>query len=105
LLLPLSWLTIGGVVGAFALQRRWSGEASVVYAVAIGSIVLAPLLAVGLTAMNSYFPLPARYGAAILPGMLLLTGLISQNRFFRWGVVVYASALLIVVLAKAPVYA
>ncbi len=105
LLLPLSWLTVAGVVGAFALYRWRRPESSMVYAVAIASIILAPLLAVGLSAMNSYFPLPARYGAAILPGMLLSAGLIAKNRVFIGGLVAYSAILLVVVLAKAPVYA
>lgn len=105
LLLPLSWITIAGVIGAFAVYRWRRPESSMVYAVAIASIVLAPLLAVGLSLMNSYFPLPARYGAAILPGMILSAGLIAKNRAFIAGLVTYSTLLLLVVLVSAPVLA
>jgi hypothetical protein len=49
------------------------------------------MLAVALTfAIGAYFELPARYGATILPGILLVTALTMRRRFAAWVFLVYA---------------
>jgi hypothetical protein len=96
LYLPLSWILIAGVVGAF-LSIRWGDQrAPMVWAVAVSAVIAAPLLALMMKGVTgSYFELPARYGAVLLPAFLLATGLIIQNRFATWLLVIYGTALLV----------
>jgi len=105
LIIPLSWICIAGVIGAFAHYRWRRTNSSLVYAIAIAAIFFAPLLAIALSLMGSYFPIPARYGAVILPGVLLTVGLIVKNRFLMAVLVAYPLTLLIIILIKAPVWA
>lgn len=97
---PLSWLCIAGVLGAFFYLRGRSETNSVVVAVVIAAATFAPLLAVALQlATNSYFSLPPRYGASILPGFLLLAGLIVKNRWVTWLLGAYGLVLCAVLIA------
>jgi hypothetical protein len=91
---PLSWICVTGVLGAFWLLRKWNARSPMVISVALGAALAAPLLAVALqVATSSYFPLPTRYGAALLPGFLLLAGFILINRWARWILVGYGALL------------
>lgn len=93
---PLSWVTIAGVIAAFWTLRGVTARTPLVVAVAIAAAFFAPALAVALYVMTgSYFPLPPRYGAPILAGMLLATGTVLNNRWAHWILVGYAGALLV----------
>lgn len=93
---PLAWVTITGVLAAFWTLRGVTARTPLVISVAIASLFFAPALAVALYVMTgSYFPLPPRYGAPILAGMLLATGLVLDNRWARWILVGYAGSLLV----------
>jgi hypothetical protein len=88
---PLSWLCVAGVVGAFWSAGIRRSHGPIVVATAIASVGFAPMLAVALTfAIGAYFELPARYGATILPGILLVTALTMRRRFAAWVFLVYA---------------
>lgn len=103
---PLSWICIAGVLGAFAMLQRRSPHAPIIIAVAIASALFAPMLAVVIhLTTGSYFPLPPRYGASILPGILLVAGITLRNRWASWLLLAYAAALLITVLITAPSFA
>ncbi|SEB00407.1 glycosyltransferase family 39 protein [Leifsonia sp. 21MFCrub1.1] len=97
---PLSWLCIGGVLGAFwsALARR-RRTGPVVLATAIASVAFAPMLAVVLTiTTGSYFQLPPRYGAPLLAAFLLMPALLIRNRWATWVITGYAVLLGIAML-------
>lgn len=91
---PLSWLCIAGVVGAYFLLQRGEPTGPLVNAIAIASVAFAPALSLAFQLItSSYFTFPARYGAAILPGFLLLAGLIIKNRVVAWLIVGYGIGL------------
>lgn len=100
---PLAWLCIAGVIGAVMLLRSpWTRRSSVVVAVAVSSLIAAPVLAVTLQlVMGGYFSLPSRYGASLLPGFLLLAGMLMRNRVVPWLVICYAGALILAQLYGA----
>lgn len=99
---PLSWLCIAGVLGAFFMLSRRSERAPVVIAVVVASALFAPLLAIALQLVtSSYFTLPPRYGATLLPGFLLLAGLILRNRWASALIVTYSIAMCGVLIVGA----
>lgn len=94
---PLSWLTVAGVITALFAIRRRDPHRSITLAIAVASICAAPGLALALQVLNgSYFQLPPRYGATLLPGFLLATAFVLKSRSAAFAVVSYAAALLIV---------
>lgn len=98
---PLSWICVAGVLGAFfVLGRRPGIRGSMITAIAVASIIAAPALALALQVVtSSYFSLPSRYGASLLPGFLLLGGLLLRNRWATTAISFYA-----LTLAAACVY-
>lgn len=94
---PLSWLCVAGVVGSVLMLRRVQPHVSMVIAVGIASVAAAPLLAIALeVATSSYFQLPPRYGATILPGTVLLLASVLRFRPATVAVTAYSAALLVV---------
>lgn len=92
---PLSWLTVAGVIGAFWALRGLTARTPLVIAIAISSVLFAPVLALALyLTTGSYFELPPRYGASILAGFLLAAGLTMRNRWASWILIGYSVALL-----------
>lgn len=104
---PLSWLCIGGVIGALLVLPAGSSNRSIVYSVGIASVVCAPLLAILLQlSLGQYFELPPRYGAPILIGFLLLAGMIAEkNAFVKWVLTGYGAALVLFVVFTAHGFA
>lgn len=94
---PLMWITVAGVLGAFWLLRSKDATSTTVITVTIAAATFAPLLALTLQIVtSSYFALPARYGGPIVPGFLLLAGLLMRNRVGSLFVGGYGVALLAV---------
>lgn len=94
---PLSWLCVAGVLGSIMFVRARQPSSSMVVAVALASVIAAPLLAIALQIVtSSYFQLPPRYGATILPGLLLLVGMLVRSRAGAIAIGAYAGAILIV---------
>ncbi len=78
---PLVWICVAGVIGLFWTMPRRGPEEPLVESVALASVTFGPMLALVLAvATGSYFPLPSRYGASIVPGFLLLAGLAMRDR-------------------------
>lgn len=100
-IVPLTWLCIAGVLGALLRLRRVATErAAVIVGVAIAAALAGPALALAMQVfLSSYFPLPSRYGATLLPGFLLLAGILLHNRWMSVLIGVYG-----VGLAAAQVY-
>lgn len=94
---PLSWLCIAGVVAIVLTLRARQATSSLVLAVALASMIAAPVLAVALQiATRSYFQLPPRYGATILPGILLMLALGTRFRVAMVLIAAYSVVLLAV---------
>lgn len=102
---PLSWITVGGVVGAVAIYTWRRANSPLVYAVAALAILGAPLLAISLDVQGTYFPIPPRYGTALLPAFLLVAALIVRTRVAKTLLVAYPIVVLGVVLVYSPVFA
>ncbi|HEU5222610.1 MAG TPA: hypothetical protein VFU07_02885 [Candidatus Lumbricidophila sp.] len=101
---PLSWICITGVVGSIWTMTRGKQTNPLVVAVAIASAAFAPALAVALyLTTGAYYQLPPRYGASILAGILLVSGLLLRNRLAQWVVIAYALLLGGVLVAYLPV--
>lgn len=99
---PLSWLCVAGVLGAFFLLSRHSERVPVVVSVVVASALFAPALALALQLVtSSYFTLPPRYGATLLPGFLLLAGMILRNRWASGLTVAYSSMMCMVLVMGA----
>ncbi|RLP75997.1 hypothetical protein D9V32_07520 [Mycetocola tolaasinivorans] len=104
--IPLSWLCIAGVVGAFWALKKTNPARHMIIAVTISAVFFAPMLAIVITlATGAYFPLPPRYGSPMLAAFLMLAGMQIRNRWATAIIGVYAVALYVVVLAAAPVLA
>ena len=103
---PLTWICITGVLGAFWTLRKGSKLAPIVVSVTMAALFFAPMLAIiiQLTTSN-YFPLPPRYGAAILGSFLLLAGLTIRNRWAIGILLAYSVSLYTYVLVNAPLLA
>jgi len=102
---PLAWITIAGVIGAVAIYTWRKPNAPLVYSIAALAILGAPLLAIALSLQGTYFPIPPRYGAALLPAFLLAAGLIVKSRLSRVLLVAYPTLVLGVILVFAPNFA
>ncbi|WP_147441704.1 hypothetical protein [Mycetocola lacteus] len=104
--LPLSWLCIAGVIGAFWALRKTNPARHMIIAVTISAVLFAPMLAIVITlATGAYFPLPPRYGSPMLAAFLMLAGMQIRNRWATILIGTYAVVLYVVVLAAAPVLA
>ena len=96
---PLSWICIAGVVSAFWSLKKNDKLGPLVNSVAIASVFGAPALALAITVMvGSYFPIPPRYGASILAGILIVTGLSIKNKVAIGILIGYGAALCIIAL-------
>lgn len=96
IVMPLSWLMIAAVIGA-AMVFRWESERSpIIWATVIASLTALPALGIMMWALlHSYFDLPARYGAGLIPAVLLLAGFMLRNRASIVIALVYAGALMV----------
>lgn len=92
---PLSWLFIAGVIGA-VMVFRWDLERGpVIWATAIASLTALPALGIVISVLsNSYFDLPARYGAGLIPAGLLVLGFMLRNRAAIMIAITYAGILM-----------
>jgi len=90
----LSWFLITAVLGSFLRLNKWGARGEMVTSVAIASVLAAPALAILLHAVTgSYFQLPSRYGASLIPAFLLMGGFLIRNRVALWLLGAYALAL------------
>jgi hypothetical protein len=92
---PLSWICIAGVVGALLRMATLRGDRSaVILGVGVAAALAGPALALAMQIfLSSYFPLPPRYGASLLPGFLLLAGMLLRNRVISFAIGGYGVAL------------
>jgi len=91
---PLSWLSIAAVFGSLMVLRWNAQRGPIIWATALSTVLALPLL--GLTfslVTGSYFNLPGRYAASLIPAVLLLAGFMLKNRFTMTVLAAYAGAL------------
>lgn len=93
---PLSWVMIAGVVGAIMVFRWDSERGPIIWGTAIASVTALPALGIVMWLLtHSYFPLPARYAAALIPAILLVAGFVLKNRAAMAIGLAYAGVLLV----------
>jgi hypothetical protein len=91
---PLSWVCIAGVVGVVWTLRKRNNRAPLVVSTALASVLFAPMLAVVVAlSTGTYFPLPTRYGAALLGAFLLMAAIQIKNRWATLIVLAYSACL------------
>ncbi|MGN6218102.1 MAG: hypothetical protein ACTHNQ_01255 [Microbacterium sp.] len=97
LFMPLTWLAIASVIGAL-MVIPWDAERGpVIWATAIGSVAALPMLAILMwVTTGTYFPLPARYGAGVIPAVLVVGGYMLRNRVTTCITLAYAGVLMAV---------
>lgn len=97
---PLSWFLIAAVLGSSLTLRSWGARGEIAVSVGIASVFAAPALAMLLNVVTgSYFQLPSRYGASLIPGFLLMGGFLIRNRVAPWLLIIYALALAAIAVA------
>lgn len=99
---PLGWLVVAGVVGAM-MSFCWNpASGPLVWGTGIASVVALPALALLMYfATGSYFELPARYAAGLIPAILLVSGLMLRSAPMRIVINVYAGLMLLLGLLVA----
>jgi hypothetical protein len=80
----VSWVSVAGVIGLVATSARGSVEKSLSWAGLVTSVVIGPVLVLGVSAVTHYyFELPTRYGMSMLPAFLACAAvLFSRSRGF-----------------------
>lgn len=99
---PLGWLMIAFVIGAL-VSVRWSHpRGPLVWAIGLACVLALPALGLLMWFLTgTYFPLPGRYAAALIPAVLLLGGFMMKGRLATVFVTAYAGLLMVTGLAIA----
>ncbi|OZB83226.1 MAG: hypothetical protein B7X41_02305 [Microbacterium sp. 14-71-5] len=100
--IPLAWIMIAAIVGSL-MVIRWDPERGpLIWATAIASVTALPALGVVMAVLTqSYFDLPARYGASLIPAALVVVGFMLKNRIMIGVTAAYAVFLLVFGVALA----
>ncbi len=93
---PLTWFAVAAVFGAL-MAIRWNPTSGpFIWATALSTVLALPALGIAFNAlMGSYFELPGRYVASLIPAVLLLGGFLLRNRFTSLLLMVYAGVLML----------
>lgn len=95
----VGWLSVLGVLGCVVLVRRGHVVHPVAWAALVVSLVVGPLLVLGVSVVSGYyFELPTRYGLSLLPAFLACA-FVLMGRREHIGRVVVPGALLLYVAA------
>lgn len=99
----VSWASVAGVIGLVATSSRGSVEKSLSWAALVTSVVIGPVLVLGVSAVTHYyFELPTRYGMSMLPAFLACAAvLFSRSRAFGVGVGVAGTLLWVASLTSS----
>ncbi|HWL02460.1 MAG TPA: hypothetical protein VNQ52_08835 [Microbacteriaceae bacterium] len=93
--LPLTWLAIAGVIGSLLMMPRGSRDRSLPIAVLLAFLLAAPFLTAGIVvASGSFFPMPPRYGLALMPALIVVTVPLLRNRWAIRALLAYVAILL-----------
>ncbi|MBN6777597.1 glycosyltransferase family 39 protein [Pseudoclavibacter alba] len=77
-------IIVVGVIGTALLAARGTEERAIGMLTLIAALVFGPVLMLSLAVIGSAFPLPARYGAGLVPAFFLCAGLFAQRATTRW---------------------
>jgi hypothetical protein len=99
----VSWVSVAGVIGLVATSSRGSIEKSLSWAALVTSVVIGPVLVLGVSVVTHYyFALPTRYGMSMLPAFLACAAvLFSRSRSFGVGLAVAGTLLWIASLTSS----
>lgn len=98
--LPLGWLAIAGVVGSLLLLPYASRDRALTIALFAAYLIGAPVLVLSVVAATGlYFPIPPRYGIALVPALIIVTIPLLRNRWALRALVVYVAVLAVYQLA------
>jgi hypothetical protein len=92
---PLGWLTVVCVLGAAFVATRNDRWVPLVSSVVTAAALAAPAFALMLVAtIGTYYQIPSRYGAVLIPAFLLCGALILRNRWVNGFIIAFAVSLL-----------
>lgn len=78
---PLGWVLVAGVVGSIMIAQPKESSTPLIWATGLASILALPALGVVFwLTTGSYFSLPARYAATLIPAQLLLVGMLLRSK-------------------------
>ena len=100
--LPMQWLPIAGVIGALFMATRSIATKSFGIATAVSILLFAPLLALAMSVLlGGVYPVPPRYGIALIPAFLTALALIVRNRLATWLLIGYGAFCCLVIIVYA----
>lgn len=106
LFLPLGWLAIGVVLGGVLVLGRDSSDRALPIALLVAYLIGAPVLVLSVVvATGLYFPIPPRYGIALVPGLIAVALPLLRNRWATRLLLVYVAGLAIYQLVLTIVLA
>lgn len=106
LFLPLQWLAVAAVVGAVLIYPRGARDRALPVSLLIGYLIAAPVLALSVViATGSFFPIPPRYGIALIPALIAVVLPLMRNRWAVRALLAYTAVLLMYQLGMTLVFA
>jgi hypothetical protein len=102
IMLPYAILTIVGVFGFLLTARGRGTMRALSISTATAMVLFPPLLVVAMgIALGSAFPVSTRYSAPLMPAILIAIGFMIQNKFWRWGLLSYGGALVLIEIVRS----
>lgn len=106
LFLPLHWLAVAAVVGAVLIYPRGARDRGLPVSLLIAYLIAAPVLALSVVvATGSFFPIPPRYGIALIPALIAVVLPLLRNRWAVRALLAYTAVLLVYQLGMTIVFA
>ena len=82
---PYGWILIAGILGGFWALKRNSESRSLIIGATIAVLTFGPLLALIIAySTESYFSLPSRYAAILIPVLMLIVAIQIRNKWATW---------------------
>jgi hypothetical protein len=92
---PLSWVCITAVIGGAFVTLRGEPAGPWVQTTLVSTLLAAPALALMFFSVSgSYFQIPGRYGASLLPFILVSAGLLLRSRWMSGVIVLYSMGIM-----------
>jgi len=100
--LPYAILSIAGVFGLLLVTRGAGLKRAFSIAVPSAIVFFPPLLLVAMSiALGSAFPISTRYGAPLMPAILIAIGMLTRNRAMTALTVAYGAVLVIAIIGRS----
>jgi hypothetical protein len=102
IMLPYAILTIVGVFGFLLTVRGHGTMRALSISTAAAVVLFPPLLVVAMgVALGSAFPVSTRYVQPLMPAILIAIAFIIQNKFWRYALLSYGMAVVVVEIARS----